>query len=111
MKEPTRRLIANHYLIKITMIDGLIAFRAFAMSEHTVSPVENVRRKATSRFPVPLRVGMGLDANLRITPPTLLALELEITQERVAADARASREERPWQVAYPPTPRARRPKM
>jgi hypothetical protein len=34
--------------------------------------------------------GMGSYANQRVTPPTLLALELDVTQERVAGDARAT---------------------
>jgi hypothetical protein len=87
MKEPARRLIANHYLIKITMIDGLIAFRAFAMSKHTVSPVKRAAR--ASSFPVPLSICVSLDTQHWISLPALLAPELDIANEHIAGNAGA----------------------
>jgi hypothetical protein len=54
---------------------------------------------------------MSLDANHRVTPSTLVTPELDVAQERVAGNARATKQERPRQVADPPTSGARRPEM
>src|SRR5713226_8919542 len=60
---------------------------------------------------VPLSVGMGIDANHRVTPSALLALELDIAKERIAGDAGATEQERPRQIACFPAARTRHPEM